>query len=154
MSVPTHTSSTRWSPRLAFDVALQLLDSASFDLDEILQFHKITEPDLLVIAADPVFQRQVQAYKEEIRDKGLTFRTKARILSDELLKTSWGLIHDVDVSPAVKADLIKSVVRWADLEPKNKEGMTTEGGGVRIVINLGPEQKGLVIESEKAEEVK
>ena len=48
------------------------------------------------------------------------------------------LIHDPAVSPAVKADLIKSTVKWAGLEPKNTENDNNAGtGGVKIMINLG-----------------
>jgi hypothetical protein len=47
------------------------------------------------------------------------------------------LIHDPGVSAAVKADLIKSTVKWAGLEPKNDVATEGTGGGVRITINLG-----------------
>ena len=45
-------------------------------------------------------------------------------------------IHSPDVSAAVKADLIKSTVKWGGLEPKN-DAEATAGGGVKITINLG-----------------
>jgi hypothetical protein len=66
----------------------------------------------------------------------MTFKLKARAQAEELLTTSWLLIHDPAVSPAVKADLIKSTVKWAGLEPKDNI-QTEQGGGVRIMINLG-----------------
>jgi hypothetical protein len=47
------------------------------------------------------------------------------------------LIHDPAVSPAVKADLIKSTVKWGGLEPKVETGGEGSTGGVRITINLG-----------------
>jgi hypothetical protein len=47
------------------------------------------------------------------------------------------LIHDPAVSPAVKADLIKSTVKWGGLEPKTEVSNEGGGGGVRITINLG-----------------
>jgi hypothetical protein len=51
------------------------------------------------------------------------------------------LIHDPAVSPAVKADLIKSTVKWGGLEPKTEVGTEGGTGGVRITINLGPDPK-------------
>jgi hypothetical protein len=60
---------------------------------------------------------------------------KARAQAEELLVTSWTLIHSPDVSAAVKADLIKQTVKWGGLEPKN-EAEATAGGGVKITINL------------------
>jgi hypothetical protein len=70
-----------------------------------------------------------------------------------LLKTSWVLIHSPDVSAAVKADLIKSTVKWAGLEPKNDISAENGSGGVRITINLGGQESGqaTVVESEASE---
>jgi len=42
----------------------------------------------------------------------------------------------------VKADLIKSTVRWGGYEPKQSDGVVDgAGGGVRITINLGSEAR-------------
>ena len=127
---------TKWSDRLAFDVALALEGSGE-SLDEIKQRHGITANDLLVFNKDRVFLKKVEHYRDDIREKGLTFKLKARAQAEELLTTSWGLIHSPDVSPAVKADLIKSTVKWAGLETKTDEGTGGASGGVRININFG-----------------
>jgi len=133
-SLPLHH--TKWSDRLAFDVALALEGSGE-TLDEIKQRHRITASDLLVFNKDRVFLKKVEAYREDIRDKGITFKLKARAQAEELLTTSWLLIHSADVSPAVKADLIKSTVKWAGLEAKTDEGTGGASGGVKININFG-----------------
>lgn len=133
---------TKWSDRLAFDIALRLEGSGE-DIDEILDRHKLTPIDLMAFNKDPVFLKKVAGYRDEIRDKGITFKMKAKAQAEELLKTSWLLIHSPDVSAAVKADLIKSTVKWAGLEPKNDtagDGGST--GGVRITINLGNTELG------------
>jgi hypothetical protein len=86
---------------------------------------------------DKVFLKKVEELRSEIRANGMTFKLKARAQAEELLTTSWTLIHSPDVSAAVKADLIKSTVKWGGLEPKTNEG--GEGGtsgGVSITINL------------------
>jgi hypothetical protein len=131
------STSVRWTERLAFDIALRLENSGE-SVEDILSRHGMTGNDLLKISKDPIFAKKVESYRTEIRDKGLTFRLKARAQAEELLKTSWVLIHSPEVSAAVKADLIKSTVKWAGLEPK-QEMVTPEGGanGVRITINLG-----------------
>lgn len=126
---------TQWSDRLAFDVALTLEGSGE-PLAEIIKAHSITSHDIIRFNADPVFLQRVDTYRSEIRDKGMTFKLKARAQAEELLTTSWMLIHDPAVSAAVKADLIKSTVKWAGLEPKNDEA-TVATGGVKITINLG-----------------
>ncbi len=129
---------TKWSDRLAFDIALTLEGSGE-TLQEIIGRHNITTNDVLVFNSDPIFLKKVEHYRGEVREKGLTFKLKARAQAEELLTTSWLLIHDPVVSPAVKADLIKSTVKWAGLEPKNET--TTESGGVKITINLGPDPR-------------
>lgn len=127
---------TKWSDRLAFDVALTLEGSGE-TLNEIIQRHNITSNDMLAFNADPVFLKKVESYRTEVREKGMTFRLKARAQAEELLTTSYLLIHDPSVSATVKADLIKSTVKWAGLEPKG-ETTVDAGGGVKITINLGP----------------
>lgn len=126
---------TKWSDRLAFDVALALEGSGE-PLDAIRRQHALSASDMVVFTKDPVFLNRVQSYRTDIRDKGLTFKLKAKAQAEELLTTSWSLIHDAAVSPAVKADLIKSTVKWAGLEAKTEEsGGNT--GGVKININFG-----------------
>lgn len=107
-------------------------------MDEVMTRHKIDANDLLQFNADKVFLKKVEHYRDEVREKGLTFKLKARAQAEELLTTSWLLIHDPSTSPAVKADLIKSTVKWAGLEPKGDVAVDNgNGGGVRITINLG-----------------
>jgi hypothetical protein len=140
---------TRWTNRLAFDLALRLEGSGD-PLDEILQRHSITAADLMVFNKDTTFHKKISDFRDEIRDKGITFKLKARAQAEELLKTSWLLIHDPGVSPTVKADLIKSTVKWAGLEPKPDVATENPTGGVKITINLGGESLGTatVIEAE------
>ena len=69
----------------------------------------------------------------------MTFRLKARAQAEELLTTSWTMIHNPEVNAAVKADLIKHTVKWSGLEPKNDNIVDGNNGGVRITINLGNE---------------
>lgn len=129
-------NTTEWNNRIAFDVAL-CLEGSGFALDELLDVHKCTQDDLLIWNKDPVFLKQVSSYREDIKEKGLSFRLKARAQAEELLNTSWQLIHDIDVSPTVKADLIKWTAKMGNLDPKPTEGQVDLSGGVKITINLG-----------------
>ena len=131
---------TKWNDRLAFDVALTLEGSGE-TLQEIVGRHRITTGDVLAFNADPIFLKKVEHYRTEVREKGLTFKLKARAQAEELLTTSWLLIHDAAVSPAVKADLIKSTIKWAGLEPKDAGPQDQGTGGVKITINLGSDPR-------------
>jgi len=125
-----------WSDRLAMDVALALEGSGE-KLPEILARHAITAVELGEYNKDSMFLLKVDHLREEIKEKGMTFRLKAKAQAEELLTTSWTLIHSADVSATVKADLIKSTVKWSGLEP-TKDASVVEGGigGVTIQINL------------------
>jgi uncharacterized protein YbaA (DUF1428 family) len=114
-----------------------LLEKSGETLDEVIDRHKITPSEMLIFNEDPIFRKKVEVYRDDIREKGVTFRLKARAQAEELLITSWQLIHSPEVSPAVKADLIKSTVKWGDLEPKTSSQDVEAGGGVKITINLG-----------------
>jgi len=143
---------TKWSDRLAFDIAL-LLEKSGETLDEVTERHGITASEMLVFNDDPIFRKKVDVYREEIKEKGMTFRLKARAQAEELLMTSWQLIHSPEVSPSVKADLIKSTVKWGDLEPRTSSQDVEAGGGVKITINLGDSTHQMnVIEHEPTEE--
>ena len=136
-TLPLHH--TKWSDRLAFDMAL-LLEGSGETLDEVKNRHGISASDIIVFNKDTVFLKKVESYRDEVREKGMTFKLKARAQAEELLTTSWTLIHSPDVSPAVKADLIKSTVKWGGLEPKNDVSTEGSSGGVKITINLGGQQ--------------
>ena len=130
---PVHT---KWNDRFAFDLAL-LLEGSGEKLDELLERHEFDASDLLTFNKDPTFLKKIEAFREEVHTKGLTFRVKARAQAEELLKTSWVLIHDPVVSPAVKADLINATVKWAGLDTAPPGESQNTAGGVTISINLG-----------------
>jgi len=88
---------TKWSDRLAFDVAL-MLEGSGESLQEVIARHKIAAIDILAFNKDPIFLKKVEHYQNEVREKGLTFKLKARAQAEELLTTSYLLIHD----PAVR----------------------------------------------------
>jgi hypothetical protein len=71
------------------------------------------------LRADQAFQRAVTEAAETLKnDDSASFRLKARVQAEELLKTSWELIHAPldDVSAAVKSQLIQMTIRCAGLD--------------------------------------
>ena len=137
-----------WSDRLAMDMAL-MLEHSGESLAEVMSRHGIVPDDIYRFNADPVFLRKVRDLRDEIREKGMTFRLKARAQAEELLTTSWALIHSSEVSASVKADLIKSTVKWGNLEPRPDSPDGAVAGGVSIMINLGERAPQLVQASAK-----
>ena len=129
---------TKWSDRLAFDIAL-MLEGSGESMDEVRTRHSISASEIIDFNKDKVFLKKVESYRNEIKEKGMTFKLKARAQAEELLITSWALIHSPETSSAVKADLIKSTVKWGGLEAKNNT-MEESNGGVKITINLGGQE--------------
>jgi hypothetical protein len=143
---------TLWTNVVAFELAL-ILEGGGETVQDLLTRNNLTVSQFAEFANDKIFEKTVQDYREEIRKKGLTFRAKARVQAEELLKTSWILIHSIDTPAAVKADLIKHTVKWADLEPKGTS-VENSTGGVSITINLGAaRQETLILDQTPVEAV-
>lgn len=131
---------TPWSDRLAMDIAL-LLEGSGETIAEVMARHTIDAAALARFNTDPVFLRKVNDLRVEVRENGMTFRMKARAQAEELLTTSWTLIHSPDVSAAEKVKLIANTVKWGGLEPKPDSVIEGVGGGVSITINLAEQAK-------------
>lgn len=132
------------SKRLILELALYLEGSGD-TVEDLLARNNVKPDDLQRLLVNPVIKADLVRVREEVREKGLTFRVKARTMAEELLKTTWDITQDTSASPAVKADLIKAVVGWGGLIPKDKGDGPSEGGGVRIMINLGQTTAPLVL---------
>ena len=129
---------TKWSDRLAFDIAL-MLEASGETTEEVFARHRISADDMLRYNKDPIFLKKVEGYRTNIQEEGMTFRLKARAQAEELLTTSWTMIHNPEVIAAVKADLIKHTIKWSGLEPKNDNIAEGTNGGFRNTINIGKE---------------
>lgn len=124
----------KWSDRFALDLAMTLEGSGD-PVEVLLEEHRLTTDDLEGFALDPLFTQRVEKFREQLRESGLTFRVKAQAQAELVLDTAWRIIHDDEVSPAVRADLIKWITKMANYEPSTKgEG---DSKGVTITINMG-----------------
>jgi hypothetical protein len=126
---------TEWTERTAFEMAL-LLEGSGEDLTDIMRRNNLTPKDVAEYNKDRVFLNKVSEYRGAIQKDGLLFKMKARVQAEELLRTSYVMIHHPDVPPSVKADLIKSTVKWAGLDTPPPQLGLEGGGGVSITINL------------------
>lgn len=121
-----------YPPSLPVEIALRVAP-----LREICEAYGISKDQWVVLRSDPVFQRDLTAAVEHVKKEGASVKLKAQLQCDELLKTTWNMIHDTTgmTPPSVRADLIKHTYRVAGLiEPPS-------GGGnglpaMNIQINL------------------
>jgi hypothetical protein len=122
-----------YPPTLPVEVALR-----TAPIRDICTSYGITREQWAELRDNPDFQTHVGKILEELRkDGGLGFRLKARLQSEELLKTSWRLIHKNDTPSSVKADLIKFTVRAAGLDgSKDQAANAAPANALQININL------------------
>ena len=121
-----------YPPTLPIEIALRVAP-----LKDICEAYGITKDQWAVLRQDPVFQRSLAAAVEQVKQEGASVKLKAQLQCDELLKTSWTMIHDASggIPPSVRADLLKHTFRVAGLiEPPQN---TTQGAPtMNIQINL------------------
>ena len=126
-----------WTDNFAFRVAY-MHEGSSETMDQLCEELGVSPDQAEMWEKDTWFGERVRFWREEII-KGLGFRLKARIQAEEMLDTSFDLVHNPDVPPQTKADLIKATVKWAGLEPTSSElGGPGASAGVSIVINTEP----------------
>lgn len=101
---------------------------------ELCESYGIDKERFKQLCKNPAFQKAFHDAKELLAKEG-SFRIKARLQSEALLKTSWKLIHAEHTPAAVKADLIKATYKAANLEPK--AGDAGAANNLQININLG-----------------
>jgi hypothetical protein len=119
-----------WPNRLSFDVAM-----GTYDEKQLCDAYEITIEDFDRLRCYPPFRREVVEHKQNIKETGVTFKTKAKMQAEEYLDNLDALILGIDTPPSVKLAAIQSVVKWAGLEPK-PETVTQQGGGPSVTINI------------------
>lgn len=123
-----------WPPTLPIEIALK-----TAPLGDIRQAYGYTEEEWAQLRYDPSFLSELTAAVETVRQEGMSFKLKAKLQAEELLKTSWRLIHAPadEVPSSVKADLIKATARWAGYDAKDMGQGGNNGNAFQININLG-----------------
>ena len=115
LEMPLDPANAAPYPRgFALDLAL---DSGT--LPEILASHDLTAADAKKIFANPSFRAEYEALQDAIQEEGYSFRLKAQAQAEAHLGLVWRLANSETVPAAVRADLIKSVVKWSGLDNPN-----------------------------------
>lgn len=89
------------------------------------------------LCADPFFRDAVQMASDELKKDGMTFRIKARLQAEEMLKTRWRLVHDPKTPPEVAARMIKDTIREAGLDESRSQMAAGQAAiGTALQINI------------------
>lgn len=105
---------------------------------EICEGYGLTHADWQRLRTDPIFVEHLARVVESLKKDGMSFKLKAQLQADELLKKSWAMIHSPSdmVPPAVQADLLKATIRWAGLDEKPGSRASEQQVVVPLQINL------------------
>jgi hypothetical protein len=131
---PADPSDLGYPPTLPVEIALRVAPLA-----DICRAYDISREQFEVLRHDPVFVADLRRAMELVKKEGMSFKLKAQLQSDELLKTSWTMIHDKsgDIPASVRADLLKFTIRAAGLDgSKDPTGGGSTGPALSIQINL------------------
>ncbi len=120
-----------FSPLLPIELALK-----TSSIPDILDSYGLTQEEFLDISAQPAFIASYKEAQELVKEEGMSFKLKAKMQAEEMLKTSWRIAHDPETPPSVRADLIKSTVRWAGYDKKETENPITSTQALQINIQL------------------
>jgi hypothetical protein len=122
-----------YPPTLPIEVALQ-----ETPLKDLQAEYHFTDEEWMALPTNPSFIADLRAAREMLAKEGMTFKAKARLQADELLKRSWVLMHSSTdiVPPSVQADLIKATMRWAGYDNKETVGPGGNANAFNIQINL------------------
>lgn len=119
-----------WPPMLPIELAL-----GEDKPKDICEAYGITREQFVDLIKLPAFQKAYVDAKEMLQKEGMTFKVKARMQAEELLKTSWALIHSQYTQSNIKAKLIEATWRVAGFEPKESD--KAAGQNMQINIHLG-----------------
>lgn len=116
--------------RLACELALKLDDALV-----IFQRHGLNQEQAVALLDTKEFAALLDRVSREVAENGLSFRSKARAMAEELLPHAFYIATDELASSAVRADIIQWMARVGDLEPAKKDGKDAGTGG-GLVLNI------------------
>lgn len=121
-----------YPPQLPLEVALK-----TASVKEICEAYSLTREQWDALRLNPMFLRDVMYWSEQLKKEGASFKAKARLQAEELLKTSWVIIHDPETPASTKADLIKTTFRAAGVDGSKDLANNSQQNALSININLG-----------------
>jgi len=125
---PSDPACLGYPPTFPIELALHVAPTPT-----ICQEYGISEEEWELLRQHPTFVMDLKRAVELVQQEGMSFKLKAKLQAEEIMKTSWRMIHSDDTPANVRADLIKSTVRWAGYDtPQDKGG----GGGSGFQINF------------------
>lgn len=117
--------------RLALELALHMEEP-----NEVFARHHYTVEQAAELLDSPAFIALLERATTEVREQGLSFKVKAKAISEEALPYAWEMMSDPTCSAAVRADLIKWSATVAGHNPKPDKDEGKSGGGLTLSITF------------------
>lgn len=89
---------------------------------ELCEEYGLTKAEFAVLLDNPVFVNAYNRAREMIAKDGTGFKVKAKLQAEVIIDTAYKMAHNEAIPAPVRADMIKSIVRWAEYEPKKDAG--------------------------------
>lgn len=128
---PESAAALTFDPRIAYALALGVASPSV-----VFEKYGVSLEEAQRLIALPAFISTIKKYKDELAEKGVTFRLKAKIQAEDLLTHSYLLATDPEAPAAVRADLIKWTAKMAGLEPSEKEKGGGGGAGAGFALHI------------------
>lgn len=117
--------------RLACELALKMEDS-----EAVFARYGYTPEGALELMGSAAFANLLAKVGGEIRENGLSFRLKAKAISEELLADAFDMATDPLIAASVRADLIKWAAKVAGNEPVPAKAGDAGTGGFNLSISF------------------
>jgi hypothetical protein len=129
---PSDPARLGYPPTFPFEIAMRTSTTR-----QICEAYNISRDEWDLIRHEPSFLGDLERAMKIVAEEGMSFKIKAKLQAEELLKTSWRTIHDAATPPNVRADLIKATMRWAEYDtPPNKDVAIGGAGRAAFQINI------------------
>jgi len=125
-----------WPPTLPIELALKTASP-----EELRVEYGYTPEEWEALPRNVVFMRDLAGACELVRQEGMSFKLKAKLIAEENLSEVFRLTRDKDCPHAVRGKLIELTARWAGYDDRVAAGSGTGGpvqaNTLNIQINLG-----------------
>jgi hypothetical protein len=119
-----------WPVRLSFDVALGLEDDTT-----LCERYNLSTEEYNFLIVQPAFRAEVAAHLVTIKENGISFSTKSKLIAEETLTEIYSIINNPAIGPSVRLDAWRAVVKAAGLEQAPEKTSGINANTVNIQIN-------------------
>jgi len=110
----------------------------SVSLEDFLEVQGYSLEQWDVLIRNPLFKAAVAEAEKLVSEEGGSFKMKARAMAEQFLPEAQELVNNSETPPAVRADMIKAIIKFAGLDGSvDQRGGKQVGNAVQINIDLG-----------------